>query len=366
MYRDKTVLTASLESYILVSERQAFIATIATAFALWLSLLRSYRILKALSLTLLETLTGGPQAQGQNIAMQNLSTGVTVATIAHKVVSEEPSPDRILPRIIKDHLMFNRVQLPSTTSRRRNLFHNRWAGSIARFRENPIQTSSLFITGVLFFFIAASYQAIAIYTTRIVGHNTAHSGHPHAGAWYPDILNPVDMVNTSIFPVVIDLQTDMMFKAVAYAENCYAEKYRKDECSLFYTPNLKYVESHNATCPFEKQMCSGGLQTGYELDTGWMDTKLLGINEKHSCELRMRKVCSPLVADGFIQSTPTDNEGAAYVEYHYGDGWGIIQQGNKTFGEFVRGPKQGYNEPGHYLIRQVALTKVVYAIKVKF
>ncbi|KAH7348187.1 hypothetical protein BKA66DRAFT_477288 [Pyrenochaeta sp. MPI-SDFR-AT-0127] len=338
---------ASNKSYILVSERTASAVTIIVAFALWLSLLRFHRIPRHLSLFLLEKVTGGIQTRRESIALQDISTSAHVAAITHKVVSEEPNPERVLPRIVREYVLVDQIRLPETTLRPKNTFHDRWVGTIAAFRENPIQKSALIVTGLLYFSIAASYQATALFTTLILGHNTAHSADPHSGAWYPDILNPTDMVNTSIFPVVSDLQTSVMFKAVSYAETCYKEKYRKEECSMFYAPNIKYLERHNTTCPFKMHMCSEGPHTAYELDTGWLDTRILGINEKTSCEFRMRKVCSPLVADGYIQTTVVDNVGTAYVENQYGDGWGTVQKGNKTFGEYVRDPNQWHNEPGH-------------------
>ncbi|CAO2648329.1 Nn.00g075960.m01.CDS01 [Neocucurbitaria sp. VM-36] len=342
---------AANKAYILVSERTASIISIVLAFALWLSLLRSYKLFRRLSLFLLGKIPGVNQAQGQGIAMQNLSTGASAAAITHQVVSEESTPERVLFRLAEDYIFVNLVQFPNSTPR--NAFHQRWVGTMATFRGSPIRTSVLLITGLLYFGLAAGYQGIAILTSSIIGHNTAHSAYENTGAWYSDIFNAVDMVNTSIFPAIDDLQTDIMLKAVAYAESCYKEKYSPKECSLFYTPQIQFVERNNASCPFEGDMCSGAVNTAYELDTGWADANMLGINKQHTCHFRMRKVCSPLIADGYIRSRFVDDIGSQYVEYQYGDGWGTTRQGNKTFGEVVPDPHRMQEEQGRYLIREI-------------
>jgi hypothetical protein len=349
----KNALIVNIESYILVTEQQSSVIIVVVAMMLWLSLLRSYTLITRMSLYVSSRLTATTQGPTQGIALQNVSTSAHVAAITSRVLTEESSPERVLWRILKDYVCIVRIQLPTpaTNDHLRSGFHRRWIGAVTTSRERPVATSALLILGTMYFGLAIGYQLIAVFTSRILDHNVVLSDYEKAGAWFPEIRDPVHMVNTSVFPVVADFQTNMMSKAVAYAENCYRADAPDTECSIFYRPNVAYTERHNASCPFTEHMCSEGANTAYELDTDWVDADVLGINYKHTCQFRMRKTCSPLVADGYVRATPFDNEGSMLVEYLYGDGWGIVQQGNKTFDEVVRDPKQFSRGMPHYLIR---------------
>lgn len=74
---------------------------------------------------------------------------------------------------------------------------------------------------------------IAVFTSRVIDHEIGRSSISQADAWFPDIRDPVHMVNTSIFPAVNKFQTDLIFKASGYADNCYKGNTRDEECSLF-------------------------------------------------------------------------------------------------------------------------------------
>jgi hypothetical protein len=159
------------------------------------------------------------------------------------------------------------------------------------------------------------------------------------------------MVNTSIFPVVNGFQTDLSFKAIGYADNCYKDEVKNWKWSLFYQRRIDYVERHNASCPFWGHLCLGTRDNAYELDTCWTDARVLGINQRHTAQFRARRVCSPLNLDEYIRSEVVHESGTRHVEYMLGDGWGIIQQGNKTFGKLVRDPLRLENELRQYLFR---------------
>jgi hypothetical protein len=348
------------ESYILVTEQQSSVIIVVVAMMLWLSLLRSYTLVTRASLYLSSRLATQTRKQTQGIAMQNLSTSAHVAGVTNRVLMEEPSPERVLWRILKDYVCVVRIQLPTpaTSSQSRDGFHRRWIGAVTTFRERPVATSALVLLGAMYFGLAIGYQLIAVFTSRIVHHNIVRSNYEKSGAWFPEIRDPAHMINTSIFPVVTDFQTGMLSKAVAYAENCYRKDASESECSLFYRPSIDYVERHNASCPFAKHMCPGAMESAYELDTEWVDAGILGINDKHACQFRMRKTCSPLATDEHVRSRPFDNEGSMLVEYRYGDGLGTVWQGNKTLEEIVTDPdpdpdprRRPPRDIPHYLIR---------------
>ncbi|KAH7411910.1 hypothetical protein DE146DRAFT_641734 [Phaeosphaeria sp. MPI-PUGE-AT-0046c] len=314
--------------YITVTEERASKITILLSLVVWLSLLRSYEIFRRFFQIVYQMKNRSSRTADEAIAMEDLTIREVLPAVVAQVLSEERSMEGVLPRIIRDYVLASPVRLPGTTTISQKRF-SRWCC-------NALKKTLLIAAGLLFIGLAVGYQFIVTYTSLIIDHNTVRSKHPKAGAWYPDVLNSHHMANTSIFPVVNEFQTDLMFKAVAYADACYKEDARDAECSLFYKPRLNYTELHNASCPFEEHMCLGEPNNAFVLDTDWIDAKVLGINKQHTCQFRARKVCSPLNLEGYIRSRPTHGSDSVYVEYMLGDGWGIVQQGNKTFGDEVK------------------------------
>jgi hypothetical protein len=219
-------------------------------------------------------------------------------------------------------------------------------------RQQPWKTSTFLILYAFLFSIFLAYQIIAIFASRMIGPPIVRSASPHAGSWFPDKLDISYMSNTSIFPIANDLHTEITFRAVGYAERCYGHRSSSGDCDIFYTPRINYTQDHNATCPFQSDMCLEGPESAYELNTGFIDAKVLGVNYEHTCKFRLRHICAPLVADKrFIRSTPSNNPYLRIVEYFYGDGLGISGD-NKTFGEVVMDPAKQLNvDIPRYIIR---------------
>jgi hypothetical protein len=219
----------------------------------------------------------------------------------------------------------------------------------------PVHFAGFLALSALLFSTFISYQVLAICANRIVGSSVVRSADPYTGSWYPDILDVKHMMNTSLFPAANDFQTTMAFKSFAYAGNCYRDDAKPDECALFYQPRLPYDAKHNATCPFaDKRMCLEGPQAAYHMDTGFLESHILGINMENRVRFRLQKTCAPLVADErYVKSIIIDGIGTRYVEYHYGDGWGIVKEGNKTLGETVRDPLRHPEDIPRYSIRSV-------------
>ncbi|KAF2268910.1 hypothetical protein CC78DRAFT_529546 [Lojkania enalia] len=271
----------------------------------------------------------------------------------NNIILEGTSVENMAARFAKeakDLLFVERIQLSATKLDTLETISQKLTGILANIKEHPLMITLLSTLSFLFFALFIGYQAIAVCAAQIIGPTLARSASPHTGAWFPEILDNVHMSNISMLSSVNDFHTDMMFKAVAYADTCYKSNARSSECGLFYLPQLPYKETHNATCPFQDGMCLLGLNSAYELDTGFSDARLLGINYKDIVQFRIHKTCSPLVADEpFVKSIKTNHKGSRYVEYHYGDGFGCVGDGNKTFAEEVK-PDQ--SDP-YYVIREI-------------
>jgi hypothetical protein len=101
------------------------------------------------------------------------------------------------------------------------------------------------------------------------------------------------MSNSTNFTPINDMYTDVMYKAVSYAEGCYKKSPSIEKCDVFYTPQIHFGERHNATCPLQSGICSPGNSFSFELDTRFLNSRVLTINEEHACEFRQKYTCSP-------------------------------------------------------------------------
>jgi hypothetical protein len=177
------------------------------------------------------------------------------------------------------------------------------------------------------FTIFIGEQVMAITAAGIVTGSTALSASPNCGVWKPD---------TSNVPIwegeyrLLNFVSDPAFRAATYAETCCGENSTADACNTFYRMNLKFEENHNSSCPFDGDgVCLFGENSAYSLDTGYLDSNILGINGVQRYQFRRRTSCAPLVVNtSYIRFGEDD---AARVDYFYGNS--VIDL--KTYSDFV-------------------------------
>jgi hypothetical protein len=98
-----------------------------------------------------------------------------------------------------------------------------------------------------------------------------------------------------------------------YERACYYKPpgLEAETCKAFTTPSIPYLTSLNASCPFDKSVCTFPGPDNLEMDTLLIDTnKVLGINtNKHNLDFRKSTVCAPIKPDIFTTTTSYDRVG---------------------------------------------------------
>lgn len=239
--------------------------------ALSLGLGRMCEVVRRIALFLCRKMMGPEETPATDLVMRDLSVRHVVPALLAEVLSEERSPNGVLSRIVRDYVLASPIRLLTTTRTPQSRLHRCCHRLFTMTNKRVLLKFSITAVGALFPIIFLSLQFSASKTNLIVGGDTVRSNDPMIGAWFPDVLAAEHMVNTSIFPAVNEFQTDLIFKAVAYADACYKEDARNGECSLFYKPRLDYTERRNVRCPFQEHMCLGGPDNAFELDTDWTD-----------------------------------------------------------------------------------------------
>ena len=276
--------------------------------------------------------------------------GSRIASNLATTFNDSSSFEDAASRYVRRHLFMKRIEVheDARTSWRQNILI-----PIRNFRDEPWAFTGLAFLSMLLLLVFVSLQIIAICSSFIILSPVGRSEHPYCGLWMPDVFgqNAHRMSNATIIAPIHNYHTDLTFKALNYVENCYQDNARPEECSYFYNDHIPFTETHNASCPFQDSVCLFNNQSALHLDTGFVDARALGINERHSCQFRIQKTCAPLSTnERYIKSQFIDDDGTKYVEYHYGDGYGKGNQGNKTFGEVVKSP-WALAGIGRYLIR---------------
>lgn len=87
-------------------------------------------------------------------------------------------------------------------------------------------------------------------------------------------------------------------RSIAYVDRCYQATLGADGCNDFYNQSISHEESSISTCPFEGNVCALGQNPAFVMDTGLVDSKVLGINAPKRHLFRRVATCAPLIHDG--------------------------------------------------------------------
>ena len=211
-------------------------------------------------------------------------------------------------RLGRDHLAMTKLEVGQT----RPGFLTKWVIALKNLHDDAwgFALVSAIMVGLFALFIGQ--QVLAISAAGIVSDSTALSSSPDCGYWVPkDPLDSASGLNIAAF------NRAKTSRAVSYAETCYGEHATAEACNIFYRRAIEYSEEHNASCPFSSDVCLYGDSSAYALDTGFMDSSVLGINAPRRYQLRRKTVCSPLPTNSSYIRYRRD-QGSIRVAYYYG------------------------------------------------
>jgi hypothetical protein len=227
-------------------------------------------------------------------------------------------------RIVEGHLAMPPLRLPTNDRPTRQ---NKIANMLTNFRQDPWTFTWLSGVAILLFLITIGQQIIAISTAFIITNSAALLYSPFCGVWFTDYYSnptirftyPSEDENPPPWETNTNIQNERDLKSVSYAETCYSEHARDGECSYYYKPTIPFKEINNSSCPFADSTCLYGNTGAYTVDTGYLDSSVLGFNEPVRCEFRMKSTCSPIRPDEpYVRSEPGKEPGSRKVSYYFG------------------------------------------------
>ena len=240
---------------------------------------------------------------------------------ASQTIAESLTFEGAASQIVSRHLMMRRVELPEDDNSASS-FVSKYANALKNIQEDFWAFAWLSLVALLLFTLFVGQQVIAISASSIIAGNEALMNSPNCGVWlseaYSKQLLRIGKNNLSMS--LTSFAADRSLEAISYVDKCYKNDSRLEECSYYYKSKIPFKEIHNASCPFSGDICLYGSTGAYELDSGFLDSSLLGINEKHRCEFRLQSVCAPLVTgDPYVQSRPGSDDGSLIVDYYFGN-----------------------------------------------
>jgi hypothetical protein len=153
-------------------------------------------------------------------------------------------------------------------------------------KKEIIQTAIALVFSATFFIaLAAAATAVAY----LESNNLALVSSPNCGVW----MHPT---NQHLTAAAQGATEEMIW---IHYRTCYENDPSLRSCNLFsYTPLLTTM-TDNDECPFHGDVCLLGNKSAVTLDTGFLDSKFLGINSPQRPFFRRRSTCAPVVVDGY-------------------------------------------------------------------
>lgn len=189
--------------------------------------------------------------------------------------------------------------------------------------EDPKGFATILVIMLMFSAIFLGVQIASISSSFIVTTSTATSSNPSCGYWVPTLERP-PVTEWIMRQVVLEKQPGL--RAIRYAENCYSEGADLSQCNVFYNSSSAYNATHNVKCPFDQDVCLGGSNPAYTLDTGFLDSNVSGINSAARFQFRRRTTCAPLTTNTTYAKSYRNSLNQTIVDYYYGN-----EDGKPTF-----------------------------------
>lgn len=166
---------------------------------------------------------------------------------------------------------------------------------LARYWQNVKNIwRDLLLTTFLFLLCASGFVACAAAATAVVHlelDNVALFNSPNCGVWR----------HNSSGSQVATWWGWAEERVIQYYRECYESEPSLQQCNLFSHRELHATVTENDECPFRGDVCLLGKNSAITLDTGYMDSKYLGINSSWRPVVRKRNICAPVVTKGYVK-----------------------------------------------------------------
>lgn len=148
-------------------------------------------------------------------------------------------------------------------------------------------------------FFLGSFSVAGIFSSRIA---TSTGTEVLLSSPYCGERNLNNLTSAEIYGIVQPFYTTRRINAANYAQKCYSNKSKQNDCEVYVKRQLLWTSNRRASCPFSsKDICKSD-HNNLELDTGYIDSnEHLGANPSLEKRVIFRSTlkCVPLTADNY-------------------------------------------------------------------
>lgn len=164
-------------------------------------------------------------------------------------------------------------------------------------------------------FVGGAY--VSVISAAIANDSILSSASPSAGLWESDTSSAAFLLGDGAV-----IAEDRQARTWAYKTSCYHVDENEPACNMFYTQRIPYKSSSNTACPFEGEACLFGNQSAFTVDTGLLDTNILGVNAPPSKRFYFQRTmsCAPLPTDERYVESSGDGSSAHPNQWLYNYG----------------------------------------------
>lgn len=271
----------------LVTQSQASIISNLIAVVLTLAGPRLWILLKEIAFWILNLLRklpsrGSFQARGQRCGSRWAWCRNNILPAAEESHSELGAATTLATMAMHE-LRRHRIELPGSNERATNPEQgNIW--NLLRpllrlwgnFLKHPLDIIVPIVLSLLFIGIFVAESTGTVMSAKIVGDSTAISDSPRCFARN---------------------FTESPHRALAYVDQCYHAALGTEGCNFFYNQSIRYREEFTSNCPWLGFRCFNGSNTGVAFDTGYVQSRYLGINLVERYMFRRWAVCAPMITN---------------------------------------------------------------------
>ena len=209
-------------------------------------------------------------------------------------------------RLTREHHGMRRIRMGVNKDTFKHYCH----AIYSNFQEDSRGFSLICLTILALAAFYVGIQAIAILTAGIISTGYGVSTSPACGWWIPTVFG--DPVGS--FCTIVTYNREAEYEALTYADTHYGKDPAGTGGSEYVQQRIDYQEYTNKFCPFAYDYSISN-NSGFLLDTGMQNARVLGINTAEQYHFRKQVICAPLIPPRSEKSVTHNATSVAEIYY---------------------------------------------------
>jgi hypothetical protein len=165
-----------------------------------------------------------------------------------------------------------------------------------------------------FLTLFTSSTLAGIFSANVVLDSVALCKSPWCGFW-----GAIQGLGPKTGSTLLMISKEKQSAAAAQAAKCYRESSSNNGCNGLISRSVPYTRDSAALCPFNGDVCVGGVSDAVRFDTGFQNAAVLGVNSAETFLFRRSTTCAPIIVNDTHAKIVNASTGPAKWRYNYGN-----------------------------------------------